>query len=163
MPATTRPDDLTPLIEESIDIDAPPATVWGLVADLRNMARWSPQVVKTIVRGPVQKGTRAFNINRRGPLFWPTRTKVVRFEPDRVLAFRVKDNMAIWSFELSPIDDGRTRVVQRREMPDGTTSISHTLVKRVMGGQPSFSAELKRGMASTLAGIKRDAEARRSS
>ncbi len=34
--------DVAP-IEASIEIAAPPAEVWELVSDLRNMSRWSPQ------------------------------------------------------------------------------------------------------------------------
>ena len=105
------------LIEESIEVDAPPATVWKLVTDLPRMASWSPQVVRTVVRGgPVQLGTRTVNINRRGVLVWPTRSKVVRFEPHRDFAFRIKDNKTIWSFTLEPTTAG-TRVVQRRRPP----------------------------------------------
>ncbi len=58
--------------------------------------------MKTVVRGPVRLGTRSYNLNRRGLLFWPTRSKVVRFEPHREFAFRVKDNRTIWSFTLEP-------------------------------------------------------------
>ena len=32
------------LIEGSVEIAAPPATVWALVSDLRRMPEWSPQV-----------------------------------------------------------------------------------------------------------------------
>src|SRR3546814_3883630 len=72
------------LIEESIEVNAEPGTVWALVTDLPRMAKWSPQVAKTVVRGgPVGLGTTAININRRGPLVWPTRSKVVRFDKDR--------------------------------------------------------------------------------
>src|SRR3546814_9738305 len=55
------------LIEESIEVNAEPGTVWALVTDLPRMAKWSPQVAKTVVRGgPVGLGTTAININRRG-------------------------------------------------------------------------------------------------
>ena len=147
------------LIEESIEVDATPATVWKLVTDLPRMAAWSPQVVRTVVRGgPVGLGTRTVNVNRRGPLVWPTRSKVVRFEPHRDFAFRIKDNNTIWSFTLEPTASG-TRVVQRREAPDGTTKISDTLIRRVMGGQESFQGELRTGMRQTLRRLKVDAEA----
>ena len=146
------------LIEESIEVSAPPATVWKLVTDLPRMAAWSPQVVRTVVRGgPVQLGTRTVNINRRGPLVWPTRSKVVRFEPHRDFAFRIKDNKTIWSFTLEPTSDG-TRVVQRREAPDGTSKISDGLIRRLLGGQQSFQGELRDGMRQTLRGIKVEAE-----
>ncbi len=95
------------LLEETIEIDADPAAVWALVTDLPRMATWSPQVVKTIVRGDgISLGTRTVNINRRGLLVWPTRSKVIRFEPEREFAFRIKDNRSVWSFTLEPIAGG---------------------------------------------------------
>jgi hypothetical protein len=147
------------LLEESIDVEATPERVWSLVTDLPRMARWSPQVVRTVVRGdgPVRLGTRALNLNRKGLLMWPTRSKVVRFEPHRDFAIRIKDNHTVWSFALEPTAGG-TRLVQRREAPDGTSAISDTLVRRVLGGQADFQAELRKGMRRTLRGIKADAE-----
>ncbi|MEJ7796409.1 MAG: SRPBCC family protein, partial [Nocardioides sp.] len=107
-------------LHTSVDIAAPPERVWSLVTDLQRMASWSPQVVKTFVRGPVQRGTRALNLNRRGPLLWPTRSKVVTFEPHREFAFRIKDNAVIWAFVLEPTAAG-TRLVHERRTPDGIT------------------------------------------
>jgi hypothetical protein len=144
-------------LEQSIDIAAPPAQVWALVTDLPRMASWSPQVVKTFVKGPVQLGTRTLNVNRRGLLVWPTRAKVVRFEPHREFAFRVKDNFTIWSFTLEPTATG-TRLTQRRETPDGISDISVRLTKVALGGQEQFRSELLDGMRQTLAAIKADAE-----
>ena len=41
-------------LEESIEVEAPPAKVWSLLTDLPRMSAWSPQVVQTVVvRGPV--------------------------------------------------------------------------------------------------------------
>jgi uncharacterized protein YndB with AHSA1/START domain len=148
-----------PLLEETIDVAAPPAKVWSLVTDLPRMSQWSPQVVRTIVRGgPVQLGTRAFNINHRGPLVWPTRTKVVAFEPHREFAFRVKENQTIWSFTLEPTEAG-TRVTQRRSAPDGISDISLKLTRIVLGGQQTFTRELKAGMRQTLERVKAESEA----
>jgi hypothetical protein len=145
-------------LEQSIDIAASPAQVWALVTDLPRMASWSPQVVKTFVKGPVQLGTRTLNVNRRGLLVWPTRAKVVRFEPHREFAFRVKDNFTIWSFTLEPTETG-TRLTQRRETPDGISDISVRLTKVALGGQEQFRSELLDGMRQTLTAIKADAEA----
>ena len=148
------------LLEESIEVAAPPAKVWSLVTDLPRMSSWSPQVLRTIVRGgPVQLGTRAFNINHRGPLVWPTRTKVVAFEPHREFAFRVKENFSIWSFTLEPTESG-TRVIQRRRTPDGISDISKKLTKIALGGQETFTRELRHGMRQTLERVKAESEAR---
>ncbi len=146
-------------LHDTIDISAPPERVWSLVTDLPRMAAWSPQVVRTFLRGtPVQLGTRAVNLNRRGLLFWPTRTKVVVFEPHREFAFRVKDNGTIWAFVLEPTADGGTRLVQERRAPDGIKPISSKLQNTVLGGVDSFTAELRDGMRQTLARIQADAE-----
>jgi hypothetical protein len=152
--------DVEPLIEESIEVGADPVRVWSLVSDLPRLAEWSPQVVRSFVRTgrPIQLGTRLLNVNRRGLLVWPTQSRVVRFEPHREVAFRVKDNFTVWSFTLEPSGAG-TRVVHRREAPDGISSISNRLTQRFLGGVPSFQAELRAGMRETLAGIKAAAEA----
>ena len=152
-------DLVAPLLEESIDIDAPPVRVWSLVSDLGRMSKWSPQVVKTVVRGrPLQLGTTMVNINRRGPLVWPTRAKVVRFEPHREIAFRIKDNRTIWSFSLADNGAGGTTLTQRREAPDGISSISRKLTDTLLGGVAEFQVELGTGMRETLVKIKADAE-----
>ena len=154
-------DHVQPLIEETIEVSAPPARVWSLVSDLRRMSRWSPQVVRTFVRGggPVQLGSRMVNVNRRGLLVWPTQSTVIRFEPHREIAFRVKDNFTVWSFTLDQSSSGGTTITQRREAPDGVSDISRRLTNAVLGGVPSFQDELRVGMRQTLGRIKADAEA----
>lgn len=146
-------------LQHSVDIDAYPERVWSLVTDLARMASWSPQVVKTVVRGrPVQLGTRAVNVNRRGLLVWPTRSKVVAFEPHREFAFRILDNAAIWAFVLEPTPTG-TRLLQERRTPQGISPVSRMLQERILGGADRFSGELREGMRQTLARIKVEAEA----
>lgn len=152
--------EFEPLLEETVEVDAAPAKVWSLVADLPRMASWSPQVMKTFVRGgPVQLGTRTINVNRSGLFVWPTQGKVVRFEPHSEIAVRIKDNRTIWSFTLAPTEAGGTRLTQRRETPDGISDISLKLTKAVLGGQESFTAQLREGMRETLARIRAEAEA----
>lgn len=151
--------DVLPLIEESIETTAPRVQVWALVSDLTRMSRWSPQVLRTIVRErPIKLGTTLLNFNRRGLLVWPTRSKVVRFEPHHEIAFRIKDNLTIWSFALEDTETGGTRITQRREAPDGISAISKKLTERVLGGIAPFQDELRQGMQLTLGRIKADAE-----
>lgn len=150
--------DVAP-IEAAIDIDAPPAAVWAVVSDLRNMPRWSPQTAKSILRGENGPGARFLNINRKGMLVWPTRSKVVRFEPEREIAWRIKDNFTIWSLTLEPTEAG-TRLTQRREAPEGISDISVNLTKAVLGGVPKFTETLAADMATTLGRIKAEVEGR---
>ena len=149
-----------PVLEESVEIAAPPARVWQLVKDPREMTRWSPQTWKSFLRGGGQPaaGSQFVNVNRKGLLVWPTRSKIVRFEPEREIAWRVKDNFTVWSLHLEPTDAG-TRLVQRREAPDGIADISVRLVNLAMGGQVKFTDDLRAGMRDTLLQIKAEAEA----
>jgi len=149
--------DVAP-ITATLDIAAPPAAVWAAVSDLRNMSRWSPQTMKSILRGENGAGARFLNINRKGPLVWPTRSKVVRFEAEREIAWRIKDNFTVWSLRLEPTADGGTRVTQTREAPDGISDISVRLTKTAFGGVDDFAATLQRDMGTTLAAIKAEVE-----
>lgn len=144
-------------IEQSVDVAAPPEKVWELVSDLPRLAEWSPQVVKSLTRGPLREGSRLLNLNRRGLLVWPTRSKVVRFEPGREIAWRIKENGSTWSFTLEPTPTG-THLVQRREAPEGLSETSISLTDRFLGGQGVFQAELQAGMRQTLARIQHLAE-----
>lgn len=152
--------DVAP-IEASIEIAATPAEVWAQVSDLRNMPRWSPQTARSILRSKSNGlGARFLNINRLGLLVWPTRSKVVRFEEEREIAWRVKDNFTIWSLRLEPTADGGTRLVQTREAPDGISAVSVNLTKVAFGGVPKFTQTLQADMVTTLTRIKAAVEAR---
>ena len=145
-------------IEATVEIDAPVEKVWSLVSDLRNMRRWSPQNARTFLRGDGGVGTTMININRRGLLVWPTQSKVVRFAPNKEIAFRVKENFTVWSYELEDLGGGRTRLTSRREAPQGISDLSVNLTKVAFGGTDSFAVELEQGMNQTLTKIKADAE-----
>ena len=144
-------------LEATTTINASPAQVWAAITDLPRMASWSPQVVKTIVLGQVKQGTRFFNINHQGWKHWPTTAQVVRFTPHSDFAFRVAENTTVWSFQLEDTADG-TAVTHRRETPSGISALSRSLTKVAFGGQESFTAEMRSGMATTLANLKADLE-----
>jgi uncharacterized protein YndB with AHSA1/START domain len=156
MPETKQHAEL----EATIDVAAPPAQVWALVTDVERMASWSPQVVRSKVKGgPVRLGTKFANLNRQKLLFWPTNGKVVRFDPHLDFAFRIAENRTIWSFRLEPLPGGGTRVTQRREVPDGISTISLRGTKIALGGVDRFTDNLRAGMRQTLERIKAEAEA----
>lgn len=148
----------TPLLEDSIEIDAAPEKVWALISDLRRMGEWSPQARKVILRGPVKLGATMLNINRAGWKVWPTRTKVVQLEANKEIAFKVLDNGTVWSYSLEPTAAG-TKLTERRVAKDGkTTPVSAFLVDKVLGGNDNFEADLRAGIRQTLEGIKAAAE-----
>ncbi|MGN0102201.1 MAG: SRPBCC family protein [Dietzia sp.] len=142
-------------IESSIEIDAPPARVWEVVSEVRNATEWSSQAWKIFSPGKrTTKGTWALNLNKRGPVVWPTTSRVVEFEPGRRFANRINENTTVWVFELEPTATGGTRLTERREVPEGLTFISRFLTDRLFGGQKSFTAEMDRGVSTSLQRIK---------
>lgn len=149
---------VSPLLESSIDIDAPPERVWEIVSDLRRMGEWSPQCRRMVVFGPVRPGTRTLNVNRKGLRVWPTTAKVVAVSPNEHLAFRVGENATTWSYTLEASSTGGTTVTERREAPDGTTAFSRFFVRRFLGGTAALERDLLAGMRATLARIKTEAE-----
>lgn len=155
-------NDIRPLLEQTIEIAAPPASVWALVSDVTRMSDWSPQVTSTRLRAgfeSVELGAQFTNRNIHGELEWTTRAEIVRFTPEQELAFRVEDNWAIWSFQLSPVEGGGTLLTERRELPDGLSDISKELTDGFMGGQDAFTESQLAGMRETLEAIKAAAEA----
>jgi hypothetical protein len=131
-----------------------------LVSDIERMSSWSPQVVRSIVDGDeVGVGTTFANENQQDDVVWPTNARVVRFEPPREFAFKVKENRLVWSFQLEPIPDGGTRVTQRRECPDQITDLSIGFTDKYLGGVEAFTERQRAGMRETLERLKADAEA----
>lgn len=147
-------------LEATIEIDAPPDRVWALVSDIERMSSWSPQVVRSKVTGdgPVGVGTTFVNDNQHDDVAWPTNARVVRFDPQREFAFKVKENRLIWSFELVPLPGGGTRLTQRRECPDGITELSVSWTEAYLGGVEAFTERQRAGMRETLERLKADAE-----
>ncbi|MGH3576685.1 MAG: SRPBCC family protein [Mycobacterium sp.] len=146
-----------PLLQAQIDIKAPVSKVWGLVSDFRRMPQWSPQCRWMRPIGPLRQGPRTLNLNRRNYLFWPTTCTVTEVIPEQKLAFRVKANGTIWSYELQPIPEG-TRVIESRHAENGVTPVSTMTVNALFGGVANFERELVDGMNTSLANIKAAAE-----
>ncbi|MFL6109003.1 MAG: SRPBCC family protein [Marmoricola sp.] len=150
-----------PTLEDTVRIDASPATVWALVSDVCKMHEWSPQVDSTRLRAgfdAVALGTQFTNRNSLGELEWTTHAEVVRFEPEREIAFRVEENWVIWSFTVEP-DGSGTLLTQRRDAPDGISELSLELTNGFMGGVEVFTESMRAGMRETLDRIKEQAEA----
>lgn len=150
----------TPVIEEDTLIDAEPDQVWRLVADPAAMSRWSPQVLRTRVTtaGPVGVGTRMRNLNRDGLLLWTTRAQVVRFDPGVEFAVKIRENRSVWSYRVEPVSPGTSRLVIRRETPDGVRPSALRLARLFWRSVPRFESCLREGMRTTLARIKRECE-----
>ena len=146
-----------PLLQTQIDINAPVDKVWALISDFRRMPQWSPQCRLMKAFGPLRKGTRTINFNRRNFLYWPTTSTVTELIPEKKLAFRVNTNNTIWTYELEPTENG-TRVVESRHAENGVKPAANFTVQALFGGVPNFERELIDGMNTSLARIKAAAE-----
>jgi uncharacterized protein YndB with AHSA1/START domain len=109
----------------TVRVDAPPEKVWGLVSDITNTGRFSPETfeaewldgaagpaVGTRFRGHVKR-------NGRGPVYWTTCT-VVACEPGREFTFVVgkpEKRLMTWGYRFEPAGDG-TDVTESYELGD---------------------------------------------
>jgi len=136
-------------------IDAPPATVWAALTDLRRMPEWSPELVRMMPLKPggLRVGQQYVGLNRRKAVVWPTRSVVAILDPGRTLAWDTRSSGARWIYELSPEGNG-TRVVQRRPVPRGITLLSRAFAPVFLGGSDGHAQELEQGMVQTLARLK---------
>lgn len=151
----------TPLITGSLTINASPDRVWAAVSDLGAMQRRSPQCRRMVVlgrNGSPRVGTVTANLNRRGPLFWPTWSVITAWEPGEVLEFRIPLNGSRWRYELTDNDDGTTTLTESRIVRGNTSVVSRILVATALGGNAAFESELREGIRRTLAAVADEVE-----
>ncbi|WP_167854085.1 GNAT family N-acetyltransferase [Brevibacterium aurantiacum] len=149
------------VLETDVLIHAPSARVWALMHDPRRLPEWSPQVRSTTLLDGAEEiavGVRFVNDNAQSGLSWTTHCEVVRYLPGTELAFRVDENWLIWSFTLKADGAGKTRVIQRREAPEGISDYAHGLTEKYMGGTIAFNQTMFEGMSQTLLRMKEACE-----
>lgn len=142
-------------------VAAPPDQVWDLLTDFDRMPDWSPELVRMLPlkRGGLRVGQWYLGINRRKAAVWPTRSVVAVVEPGRCVAWDTTSSGARWIWELEPApEDGRTRVVHRRPVPERITRMSKIFAPLALGGSAEHADELEAGMAQTVARLKAAAE-----
>lgn len=141
-------------------VDAPPARVWDLLADVSNMPAWSPELVlmRPLKPGGLRVGQWYLGLNRRKAVVWPSRSVVAVLEPGRTLAWDTTSSGARWIWEIAPSGSG-THVVHRRPVPRALTAVSKVFAPVFLGGAEGHADELEAGMAQTVARLKAAAEA----
>jgi uncharacterized protein YndB with AHSA1/START domain len=146
--------------EATIDVDAPPERVWGLLTDVTSMGRWSPECYSCEwvdgTDGPVL-GARFKGRNKRGLLRWSTVSTVVVADEPSHFAWEVDRSGMRWGYRFAPVAGG-TRVTEyREEVASKPPSVRLAYALRLLGRDPD--AIVRAGMAETLARLKAGAEA----
>jgi hypothetical protein len=134
-------------------IDATSSTVWRLVSDIRRTGEWSPECVRVVPVGKVRKGTWLLGFNRRQRVRWMTVSRILSFEPEREISWKVLTNGAIWTYQLEPVEGG-TQVIETRETPEGVGGSARAFTRVLVGGQDVHDNELQAGMKQSLERMK---------
>jgi uncharacterized membrane protein len=140
------------ITESSIEIDADPATVWDLYADVERWPSWTASVDRlSALDGTALEVGRRFRIEqpKMPKLVW----EVTEVEQGRSWTWRQRSpgGTTIASHEVVPIDGGRTLVRQRLEQRGPVGAVVGMLMKRLT----------KRYLALESEGLKSVSEARR--
>jgi uncharacterized protein YndB with AHSA1/START domain len=154
---------MSDVVEVTTTIQAPPQTVYALVADLARMGEWSPETTGVTwlggATGP-RPGARFRGANRHGVRRWNTICTVVTVEPGRELAWESRAfgrPVASWRYRFEDDGVGGTKVTE-------TTEDQRRAVFRALGGVASGVSDRKRhneeSMRVTLERIKAAAESR---
>ncbi|WP_435058626.1 SRPBCC family protein [Streptomyces sp. bgisy060] len=151
-------------LEESAVVDAPPAVVYRLVSDLRNMGRWSPECRSVwVLRPPLRAGSRFIGFNRRGPFVWPTLGRVALMRTNSEFVFDIGVfglPIARWGYRFEPEGSG-TRITefwQDLRTTGRRARVADLLGTAFAGTNPARRVALNRsGMRTTLERIARAA------
>lgn len=149
----------------SVEIEAPPGQVYGLVSDITRMGEWSPECRRCRwtggATGPVVGARfRARNKGRRGPPWFNTPTVTVA-EPGRAFAFNRKGpgiGSYTWRYELEPTPTG-TRLTESYDVERPLPKLMNWLTEKWVGTDDR-DRDLRQGMEVTLDRIKAAAEPR---
>jgi uncharacterized protein YndB with AHSA1/START domain len=147
-------------VSEQITVAVPAAAVYDAVADVRRMARWSPECFAVFVwsrRGGVP--ARFVGFNRSGPWLWFTTCRVVTAEPGQEFAFDVTTfgmPVARWRYRFAATAAG-TEVTESwtDQRSRGAWLLGRIFTGRVAASRPEAN---RAGMRTTLARLKRELE-----
>jgi hypothetical protein len=146
----------------SVHIDAPPAAVYALVADVTRTPEFSPEILACAwldgAAGPAA-GARFEAVNKvaRGPA-WRNRPVVIAAQPGREFAFSRTEKFAgtvVWRYRLEP-DGAGTRLTESYDVTRPISWLGWFIIGRLYGCRDR-RAELRAGMNQTLQRIRETA------
>jgi uncharacterized membrane protein len=146
--------------EVSIDVNAPRAKVWELVADFANMPRWSPELRRIVwlggAKGPAV-GARFLGVNRHGPVPWATLSKVSKCDEQSAIEWEVSTSAMRWGYRFEDLPDGGTRVTEYRDQYKKRNPLISGITRSGLIGREREGLMVA-GMRTTLERVKAAAE-----
>ncbi len=146
--------------EVSIDINAPRAKVWDLIADFSNMGRWSPELVRIIWLGGAKSpavGARFLGVNRHGLVPWATLCRVTKCDDGAAIEWDNVVGKMRWGYRLGDAAGGGTRVTEYREHIGEMPLVLRAMVRSGIIGRQREGL-MRAGMQTTLERVKEAAE-----
>ena len=141
------------------EIAAPPEVLYGLVTDVTNMGRFSPECHRCEwvggASGPAV-GATFKGWNKRGLMRWSTVSTVVIADEPREFAWEVTQSRMRWGYRFEPSDDGTTVTEYRDELGVKPLYVRLAYKLRLLGRDPD--AIVRAGMQETLNRLKTGAE-----
>ena len=149
---------------DSIDIDAPPSKVWGMVTALDRYGEWSSENTGGYWRkgsdgepGTGEVGDMFVGINRRDGEEWKAPVEIIRRVDNEDFAFvtgGLEYNIVLWRYQLAPKGDGTT-------LTETWTlrKLSPRMVEHGQGEVDQRSHNARTSIRATLEAMKAAAEA----
>lgn len=157
-------DDPVMSHSESIDIDAPPDVVWGMVTALDRYGEWSNENTGGYWRkgpdgvpGTGQVGDMFVGINRLDGEEWKAPVEIIRRVENEDFAFvtgGLEYNIVLWRYQLAPKGSGTTLTE--------TWTLRQLSPRMIENGQKELdyrAGNARAGIRATLAAMKAAAEA----
>ena len=147
----------------SLYMEAPPETVYELVADVTRMPEFSPEIRRCSwldgATGPAV-GARFAAVNKvqRGPA-WTNKPVVTVMEPGRAFAFARTEKFGgtvEWTYRFEPERSG-TNVIESYEVTRPISRIGWFIIGGLFG-RKNRAADLRAGMQQTLERVRAVAE-----
>lgn len=147
--------------EESIEVAAPPETVWALVTDITQMGRWSPECTTCRwlagATGPAV-GARFKGTNRHGLVQWRNTSTVTKATEHREFEWQVRQSGMLWGYRFEPSADGGTRITEYRDHTQQAPLYVRLVQRSGLIGRDRQGLMVE-GMRETLRRLKAAAEA----
>ena len=144
----------------SVTIAASPDKLYGLVTDIANMGRLSPECTGGTwlggATGPAV-GAKFKGTNKAGMVRWSTVNRVVIADPGAAFAFETDGSGARWTYRFEA-DGDRTVVTESREMFKKRPLLATIFASVLLGGTGTHDNLMDQGLQDTLDRLKVVAE-----